>query len=229
MPDSKAKLFAMAETLLFVVRPMVVMVAALMPIVNPLGTAPLFLSMSADLPPHGRHVLARRVAINAFLMLIGAMLLGSHILEFFGISIPIVRVAGGLLVIANGWRLINAEDTPHDHVPSAQDTWEREVGRRAFYPLTFPLTVGPGSISVAVTLGARFTDTPAVLDLISEVVAVAIIALTVFFSYRFAARLVGSLGPTGTSVFLRLSSFILLCIGVAIFWSGLEALIRGLR
>src|SRR5689334_7998860 len=132
----------MAETLLVIIRPMLVTVAALMPIVNPVGTAPLFLSMSADLPTHARHVLARKVAINAFVMLIGAMLIGSHILGFFGISIPIVRVAGGLLVIANGWRLINAEDTPHDQMPSPQDTWEREVGRRAFYPLTFPLTTG---------------------------------------------------------------------------------------
>jgi multiple antibiotic resistance protein len=191
--------------------------------------APIFLSMTADLPAHGRHVLARKVALNAFLLLIAAMVLGSHILGFFGISIPIVRVAGGLLVIANGWRLINAEDTTHDATPSPRDASEREIGRRAFYPLTFPLTTGPGSVSVAVTLGARLTENGAGLDLISEVVAVAIVAATVFLSYRFASRLVHSLGPTGTSVFLRLSSFILLCIGVAIFWSGLEALIRGLR
>jgi multiple antibiotic resistance protein len=218
-----------AESLLVIVRSMLVTVAALLPIVNPVGMAPLFLSMTADLPAHGRHVLARKVAINAFVLLIAAMLLGSHILGFFGISIPIVRVAGGLLVIANGWRLINAEDTTHDQTPSPRDAWEREIGRRAFYPLTFPLTTGPGSVSVAVTLGARLTESGAGLDLISELVAVAVVAVMVFLSYRFASRLVYSLGPTGTSVFLRLSSFILLCIGVAIFWSGLEALIRGLR
>lgn len=218
-----------SDALLDVLRPLLVTVAALMPIVNPVGTAPIFYAMSADLPADGRRIAARKVAINAFFLLIAAMLVGSHILGFFGISIPIVRVAGGLLVIANGWRLINAEDAPHSPTPGPREAWEREIGPRAFYPLTFPLTIGPGSISVAVTLGARLTDSGAAQDLISEVAAVAIIALSVFFSYRFSSRLVRSLGPTGTSVFLRLSSFILLCIGVAIFWSGLEALIRGLR
>lgn len=219
MPDSIAAFLG----------PTLVAVAALMPIVNPIGTAPLFLSMSADLPSHARHLLARRVAINAFLLLVAAMLAGSHILEFFGISIPIVRVGGGLLVIANGWRLINAEDRLDDVTPSPREAWERELGPRAFYPLTFPLTVGPGSISVAVTLGARLTDRGGIADLVSETVAVAVIAVTVFLSYRFSSRLVVSLGTTGTSVFLRLSSFILLCVGVSIFWSGLAALIGELR
>ncbi len=209
-----------------VVRSMLVTIAALMPIVNPIGSAPLFLSMSADLPAAARRVLARRVAINAFLMLTSAMLIGSHILTFFGISIPIVRVGGGLLVMANGWRLINAEDPPHEPTPNPSEAWERQLGPRAFYPLTFPLTIGPGSISVAVTLGARLTNSGAMQDLLSEIGAVGIVALVVFLSYRFASRLVGSLGATGTSVFLRLSSFILLCVGVAIFWSGLEALIK---
>ena len=198
-----------------------------MPIVNPIGSAPLFLSMSADLPSHGRHLLARKVAVNAFILLVAAMLVGSHILRFFGISIPIVRVGGGMLVMANGWRLINADESPR--APNVCDAWNRDLAQRAFYPLTFPLTVGPGSISVAVTLGARLSGIAALQDLVSELLAVATIALIVFLSYRFASRLIGSLGETGTSVFLRLSSFILLCVGVAIFWSGLAELIRGLE
>lgn len=218
----------MPEPLSAILGPTFVAIAALMPIVNPLGSAPLFLSMTADLPAAARRAIAWRVALNTFLMLIGAMLVGSHILEFFGISIPVVRVAGGLLVIASGWRLINVEDAPHEATPGPREVWERELGPRAFYPLTFPLTVGPGSISVAVTLGARLTNRGTVQDLISEIIAVVVLALAVFFSYRFASRLVASLGATATSVFLRLSSFILLCVGVSIMWSGLAALIREL-
>ena len=195
-----------------------------MPIVNPIGSAPLFLSMSADLPAAGRHLLARKVATNAFILLIAAMLVGSHILRFFGISIPIVRVGGGMLVIASGWRLINADEAPRASNPG--EAWDRGLAERAFYPLTFPLTVGPGSISVAVTLGARFSGMAAAQDLLSEVIAVALTTAVVFLSYRFASRLIDWLGTTGTSVFLRLSSFILLCVGVAIFWSGLTQLIR---
>src|ERR1700754_3169658 len=85
-----------------------VTLAALLPIVNPLGTAPIFLAMSADLPPQARHHLATVVARNAFLLLTAALLIGSYVLQFFGISVSVVRVAGGLVVVAAGWRLLHA-------------------------------------------------------------------------------------------------------------------------
>jgi multiple antibiotic resistance protein len=206
-----------------------VTLAALLPIVNPLGTAPIFLAMSADLPGHARHRLAAVVARNAFLLLAAAMLGGSYVLRFFGISLPVVRVGGGLLVIASGWRLLHADDVAPSASPRLNEAWERELGRRGFYPLTFPLTVGPGSISIAITLGTRSAATAfAPVSIATDLVGVAIVALTVFLSYRFAARLIDALGETGTTVFLRLSSFILLCIGVAIFWSGVVGLIEPL-
>jgi len=204
-------------------------VAALMPIVNPLGSAPIFLSMTADLPTAARRMLPRRVAWNSFLLLSAAMLVGSHVLHFFGISVPIVRVGGGLLVIANGWRLLNAADVP----PAAEklapsDAWEREVARRAFYPLTFPLTVGPGSLSIAITIGAGISMRPTsgALDVLSDLIGVAIVALSVSLSYRFAGRVIAFVGETGATIFVRLCSFILLCVGVSIMWGGLADLIR---
>jgi multiple antibiotic resistance protein len=203
--------------------------AALLPIVNPFGSAPIFLSMTADLPGEARRKLATVVARHAFLLLAAAMLIGSHVLNLFGVSLPIVRVGGGLLVCANGWRLLNDDSRPSGE-PRAVDAWEREVERRAFYPLTFPLTVGPGSVSIAITLGAR---TPSLGlwstgELLAELLGVLIIALSVFLSYRFASRVIALLGETGTAVFLRLSSFILLCVGVSIVWSGVVDLVRPL-
>src|SRR5512141_505193 len=104
-----------------------VTVAALLPIVNPLGSAPIFLSMSADVPATARRHLAWQVARNATLLLAGAMLVGSHVLSFFGISLPIVRVGGGLLVTANGWRLVNADDLrPASEMP-VKEAWERAI------------------------------------------------------------------------------------------------------
>src|SRR5262245_36107064 len=199
-----------------------------MPIVNPLGSAPIFLSLSADLPTVARRQLARRVAWNCFLLLAAAMLVGSHILQLFGISVPIVRVGGGLLVIANGWRLLNAEGVPAPHKAAVEEVWEREVARRAFYPLTFPLTVGPGSISIAITLGAGISSRPTtgVVDAVTDLVGVALVALSVYLSYRFASRLITLLGETGAEVFLRLSSFILFCVGVGIMWAGIADLVR---
>jgi multiple antibiotic resistance protein len=220
----------MTTDLAAIVRAASLAVAALMPIVNPLGSAPIFLSMSADLPTAARRQLSRQVAWNSFLMLAAAMLVGSHVLRLFGISVPIVRVGGGLLVVANGWRLLNADEVPSTDKPPVKEAWEREVARRAFYPLTFPLTVGPGAISIAITLGAGVSSrsTTGLVDLVSVVAAVAVVALTVYLSYRFASRLISFLGDTGAAVFLRLSSFILLCVGVAIMWGGIVDLVQPL-
>jgi multiple antibiotic resistance protein len=203
--------------------------AALLPIVNPLGSAPIFLSMTADLPSAARRKLALAVGRNSFLMLMAAMLVGTYVLRIFGVSLPIVRVAGGLLVTANGWRLLNHDEST-DAKPDVVVAWEREVARRAFYPLTFPLTVGPGSISVAITLGARAPSSGSrtLGELVAALIGVLIVSLTVFLSYRFSSRLIAYLGETGTVVFLRLSSFILLCVGVAIIWSGVVDLVQPL-
>jgi len=206
----------------------VVTVAALLPIVNPLGGAPIFLAMSADLPAHARRHMASVVARNAGLLLAAAMLVGSPILAFFGISVPAVRVAGGLVVLATGWRLLHAGDEPDAPPTAVTDAWERALAQRSFYPLTFPLTVGPGSISVAIALGAQ-TDPRDPFRVAAQPVSVAIVALTVYLSYRFATRLIGVLGETGTNVFLRLSAFILLCVGVSIVWDGVLGLIAPLR
>jgi multiple antibiotic resistance protein len=207
-----------------------VAIAALLPIVNPVGSAPIFLSMTADLPGQSRRLLSRQVAINAFVLLTAAMLIGSHVLRFFGISIPIVRVGGGMLVMANGWRMLNSDQTKAAERPPVTDAWEREAARRAFYPLTFPLTVGPGSLSIAVTLGTRPASggTGNVFDLVVNLVAAALVSLSVLLSYRFASRVIAFLGETGTTVFERLSSFILLCIGVSIIWSGIVGLVQPL-
>jgi multiple antibiotic resistance protein len=205
-------------------------VAALLPVVNPLGGAPIFLAMSADLPQHARRHLATLVGRNAFLLLAAATFAGSLVLRFFGISIPALRVAGGLVVLASGWRLLHARADDGPTQTAVTDAWERELARRAFYPLTFPLTVGPGSISIAVTVGAHEAPTRAAMAMfvVADVIAISVIALSVYLSYRYSSRLIASLGETGTSVFLRLSAFIMLCIGVTILWSGIAGLVATL-
>ena len=217
--------------MLSVFESILVTLAALLPIVNPLGAAPIFLAMSADLPPAARRHLATVVARNAFLLLAAGMLAGSHVLAFFGISLPVVRVAGGMVLLAAGWRLLHAGDEPDAPPTTLSAAWEREIGRRGFYPLTFPLTVGPGSVSIAITLGAGVAgDAPStVVRAATNLAGIAIIALTVYLSYRFASKVIGALGETGTNVFLRLSAFILLCVGVAIMWSGILGLVEQAR
>lgn len=207
--------------------------AGLFPIINPVGSAPIFLGLTIDRSEEDRKALAWRVAFNGFLLLLAAMFVGSHVLQFFGISMPILRVAGGSVVTAFGWRLLHAGERPKEH--SQPDGEGRSMGLSdAFYPLTLPLTVGPGSLSVAITLGSRrplgdmdFTHF-ALLGL-AATLGVAAIAATVYVCFRFAKRIVAGLGETGVNVLLRLSAFILLCIGMEIVWTGYRELMAMLR
>jgi multiple antibiotic resistance protein len=132
--------------------------AALFPIVNPLGSAPIFLSLTSDCTQEERDRLARGVAINGFCLLLGSLLFGSAILEFFGITVPVMRVAGGLVVTVMGWKLLTEGSPP----PEREAVRSTQAGppqpRDSFYPLTLPLTVGPGSISVAITIGSHRSE-----------------------------------------------------------------------
>src|ERR1700693_2197003 len=128
-------------------------VGALFPIVNPLGNTPIFLMLTRGLSGQGRTALARRIAINGLLLLVASLFIGTHILAFFGISLPVVQVGGGLVVISTGWGLLKRSDDDEGAAdPSRQPCNETNYLRQAFYPLTLPLTVGPGSISVAITV-----------------------------------------------------------------------------
>ena len=201
-------------------------IAALVAIVNPLGGAPIFLAKTADVSPDERANLARLVATYGFLLLVGATLIGSHVLDFFDVSIPVVQVAGGLVVCSIGWALLNQPNSPI--AKSGDAAVAREDPReRAFYPLTMPLTVGPGSISVAITLAANAppNNRHHLFTVLAHLVGMLVVSACVYLCYRYADRILRRLGPTGTIVVVRLSAFILLCIGVQICWNGLRALL----
>src|SRR5271170_5119975 len=133
-------------------------IGALLPIVDPLGGAPIYLAMTAGLTPAERDPMAKAVAVNSFLLLIASFLIGAYVLDFFGLSIPAVQVAGGIVVCAIAWSLLNSPNAPPALAREGPSTATADdLGQRAFYPLTMPLTVGPGSISVALTLGANPT------------------------------------------------------------------------
>lgn len=201
--------------------------AGLFPIVNPVGGAPIFLGLTRHSTEAARASLARRVGINSFLLLLGSLFVGSHVLEFFGITLPVVRIAGGLVVTAFAWQLLHSGDEVDQGTPA--DRVERPLGpTEAFYPLTMPLTVGPGSISVAITLGSQRPRAAGYADFLlvgaGGVLGLAAIAASVYLCYRYAERITGFLGQSGTSVLIRLSAFILLCIGISILWAGYSAL-----
>jgi len=216
----------MSTELRQIIEGVLLVVAALFPIVNPLGGAPIFLSMTSGYTPEERASLAWRVTVNSFVLLVASVATGTYVLEFFGLSVPVVQVAGGLVVSAIGWRLLD-DPTTNEKASAATTPPRRNV---AFYPLTLPLTVGPGSISVAITIGAFRPDSVRSLltSIPATLIGVTLVSASVFIAYRYADRLSRVIGETGMAVLLRLTAFILLCIGVQIFWNGASALLRTL-
>lgn len=205
--------------------------AALLPIINPIGVAPMYLTLRGPVDEKTNRRVAKRVALHAGLMLLASMFVGAQVLSFFGISLPIVRVGGGLIVAAAAWKLLN---DPHaDKVTEAVGRTARapsEVLEHSFFPLTFPFTVGPGSLSAAITLGATlsFHKPAQIANAVAMAVGVGITAVAIYLGYRFAPQLVRGLGSVGTTVLLRFSAFILLCVGVQIVWDGAAELVLDL-
>ena len=202
---------------------LLLVVGGLLPIVNPVGSAPMFLAMTHGADHDARTVLALKIAINSFLLIMGSLIFGAYVLKVFGLSVAVVQVAGGAVLCALGWNLLNSEPATHvDAPPTSTDL----VFMRAFYPLTLPLTVDPGAISVAITLGANHAHgvERVVIGLLAGITGTALISLCVWLAYRYAERVARWLGHSRVMIVLRLSAFIVLCIGVEITWNGIKSL-----
>jgi len=205
-------------------------VGVLLPIVDPLGGAPIYLAMISGLDSQERVRMAKLVSMHSFLLLIASVLVGSYVLDFFGVSIPAVQIAGGIVLCAISWSLLNSPNTPAiSNRPSAAQP--EAFNQRAFYPLTMPLTVGPGTLSAALTLGANPPRDLRGLSAttLGHMVGVLVVVISIYLCYRYAEPILRKLGSTGTNVLIRLSSFITLCIGVQIIWNGLHSLLITVR
>jgi len=213
--------------------------SALLPLINPLGSALIFLTLAGPAPIPVYHSLARRIAVNTILFLTIIDLVGSGLLRFFGISLPIVQVSGGLVIAAIAWRLLNQESTDPNRekmeAAAAQMKMQTEskeiVGdlrQKTFYPLTFPITAGPGCIVVMLTLAAHTPQRPIKDNLLAHaglLLAILVLCLSVYFCYAHAHRIAQHVSPSTAHGILRVIAFILLCIGIQIAWNGLLPLL----
>src|SRR5271155_5211578 len=206
---------------------------ALFSIVNPLSGAFIFFGATRELEPKVRAQVARWVMIYAFSIVAASLYVGAYVLGFFGVSIPGLRVAGGIIVAASGWRMLNAPDATEqrrNETPNPR-TIDVSPSRLAFYPLTMPLTTGPGTISVAISLGAgRPTGfhAPLLEFFIETLAATALLAFLIYLLYRNSPRLAQWIGVTGTTIVVRLSAFLLFCIGIQVSWNGVAELLSTL-
>jgi multiple antibiotic resistance protein len=211
------------------VRVFLLTLSALFPIVDPLAGSPIFLAMTRDYSPATRRVLAWRVALNSLVLMVASYFVGAHVLNFFGVSLPVVQIGGGLIVVSVGWGILLEKDEAHE--TARRNLTCSDALHSAFYPLTLPLTVGPGSISVAVTLGANSTRHYGfhIGIVLAALIAMVAVAVSILLCYGLADQLARAVGKTGMIVIVRLSSFLLVCIGVQIIWNGISALVPSLH
>lgn len=197
----------------------------LLPIINPLSSAPVFVTAVGTNRSVAKR-LARQIAINSWFVLLVSMLIGTYVLAIFGISLPVVRLGGGLLVAAAGWRMLNTSGEDEVQAAAAEEAatlTDFQIVQRSFFPMTFPLTTGPGTIAASIALGTQIPTTAAVVYVAGAIVAATgatLVCLVLYFVFKNAAGVLEKLGPTGTLVMTRLMAFILLCIGIQMMWTG---------
>lgn len=211
--------------------------SVLLPLINPLGSALVFLGLAGDAPPEVYRSLARRIAINNVIFLAIIELLGAAILKFFGISLPIVQLSGGIVIAAMGWSVLNERDARASYKNKQEETDVRDETRTrildqdVFYPFTFPVTSGPGTLVALLTLSAHISNRVVTNDILAHVglfLAIIVLSVLVYFCYAYASKITKIINPSTAHGILRVIAFILLCIGVQIAWNGLETLLSGL-
>lgn len=199
--------------------------ASFVPVLNPFGGAMFFLTLTNGVDSKKRAHMANRIAIYSILVLFVSVYAGTIILNFFGISIGVLRVAGGIVLFSAGWQALNAPPNDETETPPKPKS-ARLLSSMAFYPFTLPLTTGPGAISVAVALGANpARDWGDVFGLVCGVI---LSGLLIWGCYRYCDRITRSVGTAGADALARIFAFILICLGVAIFWNGFSELYASL-
>jgi multiple antibiotic resistance protein len=207
---------------------------ALFSIVNPFSGAFIFFGATQGMDSKLRAAVSRWVSIYAFSIVAASLYVGAYVLSFFGISIPVLRVAGGIIVSLSGWRMLNEPDATEQRrseAPRYPRPIDAPPSRLAFYPLTMPLTTGPGTISVAISIGAGRPPgfhAALVAFFLETLTAALLLVLLIYLLYRHSARIADFIGPTGTTIIVRLSAFLLFCIGIQVFWNGAAELLSSL-
>ncbi len=202
---------------------------ALFSIINPFGGAFIFLAATREMSQPVRTRLARQVATYSFFLLNASMLIGAFVLRLFGISIPVLRVAGGIVIALSAWKMLNAGEDTGEREAAVEEAGERDASHMAFFPLTMPVTTGPGTISVAIALATGSSGERNLLAFVVQaLLTTSLICILIYVLYKSSSRISRAVGATGTAIISRLSAFLLFCIGIQVLWTGIAGLVASL-
>lgn len=205
---------------------------ALFPVVNPIGTAFIISPYFSELTRKERLTVVKKITFYSFSICVVTLLVGHWILEVFGLSVPIIQLAGGIMICKIGWGLLSSDnnDTPVaktstqidlDHIPLIQN--------KLFYPLTFPMTTGAGTISVLFTLGASSDNQNMSLYLVNVgalLISIIGICILIFIFYLNTNRLISSIGSRNEKIINSIMAFLIFCVGLQIAVGGIFHLIK---
>ncbi|MBW4483382.1 MAG: MarC family protein [Tildeniella torsiva UHER 1998/13D] len=198
--------------------------AALFPVVDPIGAVPIFLVLTTGVPASMRNRYALNIARNVVVLLIGTLLVGGSVLRFFGVSLAVVRIAGGIVVFHAAWKAMNSD--PKLNEVDNQDAALRlgEHKDISFMPMTIPLLGGPGAIAVALGLAAQAGgdfSVPTAMNLLAIAASIALIGIVIYLSLRSSTLLLKMLGASGIQAMSRLLGLFVMAIGVQLILNGL--------
>lgn len=190
--------------------------AALLPIANPFSTAPVFVAVTRGFGEARRNQQARLATIYMSSVLLGALFAGALILEFFGITVPVMRIAGGLIISRIGFGMVNPQ--PEKQMSDENRAEAKEMEDIAFTPIAMPLLSGPGSIAVTISMATTVERT---MDYLAIAIGILLVAIFCWFVLRSSAYIVEKISSTGMDVLTRLMGFILVCIGIQFVVTGI--------
>ena len=202
---------------------------ALFPVVNPIGTALILDPFLHNLKPADRKLAAIKIAFYCFLVCTTALFVGSWIFKLFGISVPVVQIAGGFLICRTGLQLLSAKNDLNSSPEKSTPASHQQAEDILFYPIAFPMTTGAGTISVLLTLSAHTGDIawlPHLVNLSAIFLAVVVMSILIYICYAFTPAVLGRLGPRGEQIVNRLSAFLVFCVGLQIAATGVKHLIK---
>ncbi|OOQ61972.1 MarC family protein [Mucilaginibacter pedocola] len=208
-------------------------IIALFPVVNPIGSAFIVSSYFNGLSSVEKRRAVGKITLYAFLICTVSLFAGHWILQLFGLSIPVIQVAGGIMICKMGWEFLSSDKASDEEKEntrqSVQPSGFDHIANKLFYPITFPVTTGAGTISVLFTLSAHsesFSRTDYYMNILAILVSISVMCVLIYIFYLNTKTIIHFLGINGENIVNRISAFLIFCVGLQIALTGLKVIFK---